>query len=189
MKKDEKLEKKKERISKEKRKERKGKKWTEEDIQYLREGYCKYNLSIKEMAEALERTENAIRRAAIKNNIKRPKPKEEIPEGHKRCPTCKMILPFDKFAKNSSKPSGIDDYCIQCKSEKDRNNKKKKLELKTKKVKIHIKEKKCAKCKETKAIDEFYYFKKLNRYSSYCKTCEREKQKQYNIKKQKERGY
>lgn len=41
-------------------------------------------------------------------------PRVTHPEGHKRCPDCGLVLPFDQFAKNRSARDGLSSYCKQC---------------------------------------------------------------------------
>ena len=37
----------------------------------------------------------------------------------------------------------------------------------------------CAICRQVKDLSEFYHYKKINRYNSYCKECETIYQKNY----------
>lgn len=161
-----------------------GKIWPDEDKEYLKEAYTKYNLSIKEIAEALKRTPGSVKAKIVKLELKRPK--EDIPEGYKRCPRCKEILPINRFGKKNQNKNTIDSYCLQCKNDMFKERKVKKEAQQTKK---DIKEKKCTKCGQVKPIEEFYYRKKENRYYSICKECERKRLKEYSIKSKKERGY
>ena len=43
-----------------------------------------------------------------------PPPREQPPEGHKRCPSCDELKPFDQFHKNAARADGVDVYCRDC---------------------------------------------------------------------------
>ena len=89
---------------------------------------------------------------------------EDKMEYNKQCSKCKNNLPFDNFAKNPKKKSGMDGYCKNCNNERYKQSKNKK--------KIELSEKKCTKCNEIKDISEFYNrVGSMDGKTSECKNC------------------
>ena len=74
------------------------KKWTDEEVQFLKFAFPNKNFTNKEIFEAFEdRTQAQIWAKAQKLGIKRYK--EIFPYGYKRCSFCKIILPWKIFLK------------------------------------------------------------------------------------------
>ena len=71
------------------------KKWTDEEIQFLKFAYPNKDFTTKEIAEALNRSYESIRTRAKLLNINRYK--ENVPDGYKKCTKCENILPFSYF--------------------------------------------------------------------------------------------
>lgn len=163
------------------------KKWTDEEIEFLKKHYPYEDTDY--IAETLNRTSHSIYNKAMRLGIK--KHKDILPDGYKKCSKCKKILPIDEFFINH-KTGGI--YNSHCKSCKLKMNMKyqlnKKIENKmNNNSTIAIKEKKCAKCGKILSIDNFGRRGNNKGFQSYCKQCERENWKKNNEKRLMERGW
>lgn len=102
-------------------------------------------------------------------------PKEVLEQGFKRCFTCKNVLKFENFIKDSQKPDGYRPNCNKCRWER----KHKKLGITCPpyipKPKVKIKEKYCPKCETVKKFKAFHKDKTTK--SGYCSICRKCKKK------------
>ncbi|GAA1946466.1 endonuclease VII domain-containing protein [Kitasatospora viridis] len=51
-----------------------------------------------------------------------PRPRVEVPEGHKRCAKCEQIKPHSEWDRNSSQVSGLAAYCKSCTAARNRES-------------------------------------------------------------------
>ena len=154
------------------------KRWTDEEIQFLKIAYPNKNITASDIAKELGRTENQVWKKVSELKIR--KNKEELPIGCKRCSKCKTILNLNYFDKNSS-------WCKQCRSEyaKALRN----VDVK-KDTETQVAFKKCPKCKEVKEVSEFNKNKlKKDGLNAYCRLCQNKASKESRLKKMKERGW
>lgn len=145
-----------------------GKKWTKEEIQFLKFAYPNKDFTINEIAIELNRNLSSIYTKAKCLGLIRYK--EILPENHKRCYKCKTILNLQCFTRRNDK---YDSWCKECyKSYK----KKKKYKIREEKIcEEKIREKKCSRCKKVKNINEFYKLKRSSDgYNGICKQCKKE---------------
>ena len=71
--------------------------------------YCKACGRVRNAAATL------ARRAAAGLSPARPRPSTEaLPEGMKRCPDCRAVLPATAFVRNKSHRDGVGSYCRPC---------------------------------------------------------------------------
>lgn len=174
------------------------KKWTDEEIQFLKFAYPKKDFDVKEASKELNRSVPAVQSKA--NKLGLFVYEEILPNGSKRCYKCKTILPLDcfYFLKAINKHAS---YCKECELERIR---KKRLFKEGNDVgqgnnvvqgndvgQNMIYEKKCSKCGEVKSINCFYKSKrhKKDGYNNICKTCKDEIANKSKLKRLKERGW
>lgn len=143
---------------------RQGKKWTDEEIQFLKFAFPREDFTVKEISKALFRSVQSIKSMAKELGLKRYK--EEILEGYKRCSKCKTILLLEEFHRQGKSKNS---HCRRCRKE---YNKKHKNGVKNKDVPEEIKTKICTKCKIEKCEKEFTKdSKSKDGISYYCKDC------------------
>lgn len=152
------------------------KKWSNEEIQFLKFAYPNKEFTREEIYKALEpRTKNAIHKKANQLGLKIYK--EIIPEGFRRCCICRNILPFKDFRKNKNFKNGISYDCKSCykKYKKEYDKKIKKIEDIVNEDIVNediVKVKKCIKCNVEKPLTQFTSNKKTkDGKTSYCKEC------------------
>ena len=156
--------------------------WTDEEIHFLKFAYPNKDFTTKDISLALNRKVEAIYVKA--NELKLSKYKEELPLGHKRCTKCKSILPLSFFTKRKH---GYDSWCNECYKVAKR---KKEESFKEESFKEESLSKICTKCKELKNINDFYKDKTcIDGRLSYCKKCRNKQQEEYRVRKLKERGW
>ena len=152
------------------------KKWTDEEVQFLKFAYPNKDFLTREIANELGRSELAIKSKAIKLGLKIYK--EELQSGVRRCCKCKTILPLESFYASKKGKYGYGYMCKECEKERKSVNKE------------SILGKKCVRCGENKPI---YKFDKIKRnsdgYNGTCKSCRKEIRDRSKIKKLKERGW
>ena len=160
------------------------KKWTDEEIQFLKFAYTDKEFTIAEISNSLNRSVTAIRNKAYYLNLKRYK--EELGEGLKRCSRCKTIFTFESFHKNGK--NRIHSQCKECKNAT--LNKKMNLTKNVSVTKEVNLAKKCSKCKEFKNLSEFGKNRSTHDgYSRYCKECSKISKDESNLRLLKERGW
>ena len=146
------------------------KRWTDEEIQFLKFAYPNKDFTDKEIFEAFEnRTKSQIKSKAQKLGLKRYK--ESIPSGFKMCSRCKMILPLNDFPNNKKSIDGKFCMCNIC------NRKRYYVYRSLKSTKL-AESKKCNVCKKIKPLNEFY--KNCNMKDGYlnlCKECKNERRR------------
>ena len=154
------------------------KKWTDEEIQFLKIFYPDKNIKAVDIAKELGRTENQIFKKA--GELKIRKNKEELPIGCKRCPRCKTILTLECFYLNNS-------WCKQCATEYRKSLRHKEVK---KDISPQLAVKKCARCEEIKSVE---LFGKVSRnkdgYNETCLECRRKIVAESRNKLLKERGW
>ena len=159
-----------------------GKKWTAEEIQFLKFAYPNKDFTTNEISKALNRSITAIRNMAWELNIKRYK--ENLGEGLKRCSKCKTIFPVELFPKNGG--GKIHTQCKECKNSARKNAKRKEMNV-AKEMNVV---KKCSKCKEVKDVSMFWKNRSCNDgYHWHCKKCAKILKDESNSKLLKERGW
>ena len=155
------------------------KKWTEEEIQFLRFAYSSKDFTTKDIVEALKRPKASIYSKV--RGLKLEKYKECLPHNHKRCTKCKTVMPNELFP--IRKNGNYDSWCKEC-------YRIAKLKKEEKVFEEKVFEKKCTKCGELKNINDFYKDKTSpDGKLSYCKKCRDKQIEEYKLKKLKERGW
>ena len=154
------------------------KRWTDEEVQFLKFAFPNKNFTNKEIFEAFEdRTPAQIWAKAQKLGIKRYK--ETFPYGYKRCSLCKTILPLEDFSKDKRSKNGRTSACKKClrKYELERKGKVRKDKIPSE-DKIPSKEKKCNICEQIKPLNDFARnCKSKDGYLNFCKECKNKKQR------------
>lgn len=166
-----------------------GRKWTEEEEEYLRKVYTEYSNS--ELAEALDRNVSQIKTKLGIMELTRQK--EKLPDGVKRCTKCKEVKDFSEFNKSSISKDGHEFYCRECVSLMAREYRMKKIidsnismeveDSNNKLIEKKILESenqlfKCTVCRESKKGSEFAISRgRLNNGCRHttCKACDRER--------------
>ena len=165
------------------------KKWTEEEIQFLRFAYSSKDFTTKDIVEALKRPKASIYSKA--RELKLEKYKECLPHNHKRCTKCKTVMPNELFP--IRKNGNYDSWCKECYRIVKLKKEEKVFEEKVFEEKVFeekVFEKKCTKCGELKNINDFYKDKTSpDGKLSYCKKCRDKQIEEYKLKKLKERGW
>ena len=157
------------------------KKWTDEEIQFLKFAYPNKDFTDEEVYKAFEyKTKKQIKSKAESLGLKRYK--EILPNGFKRCTRCDTILPLSDFSIcNKNKTTGRQSHCKVCQSKRFSEWYKKNKSSNTVESSNtvgssnSVKFKKCIKCKKVKTIDNFH--KDSNQSDgvrSQCKDCKRE---------------
>ena len=158
------------------------KKWTDEEVQFLKFAYPNKDFLIREIANELGRSELAIKSKAIKLGLKIYK--EELQSGVRRCCKCKTILPLESFYASKKGKYGYGYMCKECEKERKSVNKESILGKET------ILGKQCTRCREVKPIDKFDKIKRnSDGYDATCKSCRKEIRDRSRLKKLKERGW
>ena len=154
------------------------KKWTDEEIQFLKFAYPNKDITASDIAKELGRTKNQVFKKASELKIR--KNEERLPVGHRRCGRCKTILVLECFSPNNN-------WCKQCHNEYKKTSKH--AEVK-KDISLQVAMKKCPKCKEVKEVSEFNKNKfKKDGLNAYCRLCQNKANKESRYKKIKERGW
>ena len=160
------------------------KKWTDEEIQFLKFAYPSKDFDILAASKELDRSTSAIRDKAHRLGLKVYK--EDLPVGTRRCCRCKILFPINAFYSDKNDKDGYSRRCKEC--DKERMNK-----VKNKDAVIDnaiVVEKLCPKCGEVKSFDSFHKNKNEKfGLSIYCKVCRSKIDSEYKIKKLKERGW
>lgn len=163
-----------------------GKKWTDEEITFLKFAYPNKDFTVKEICIALDRGDSSISNKASSLGIYRPK-EDELPSGYKKCSKCDVIAPLNEFYKSKKTKDGYDGCCKYCKSKKilKRGISENTIECNSN-TKRGISEnitKTCKECGEEKSVCEFYRNKKMkDGYFNTCKLCESYKARKRYIK-------
>ncbi len=157
-------------------------KWTDEEIQFLKFAYNNKEFTLEEIAKELKRSKCTITSKARKNGIQRYK--EELPEGFQRCRRCKCVLPLANFNKSSRHKSGIDTLCKSC-------DKERKIITSTTQVQVtQVQVKKCTRCNTKKSINNFYKNRATkDGFQHICKECTKEVKEKSKLKLMKLRGW
>ena len=146
------------------------KRWTDEEIQFLKFAYPNKDFTNKEIFNAFEdKTPEQIRGKA--SNLKLKRPKEIFPEGYKKCSVCKTILPFKDFSRMRKGVGGRASICKKCFTKKYvcKKNKELKENVDTEMRKV------CSKCLKEKPVMDFYRdIQCKDGFKSRCKDCLRE---------------
>ena len=150
------------------------KRWTEEEIHFLKFAYPNKDFTTKEICEALNRTTEQIHKKASELKIR--KYKENIQEGLKRCAKCKTVLKIEMFPGKTKKHC----WCNQCHKEyKEYRKKVSNTEVK-----------KCSYCGKIKSLNDFQRRSSTkDGYNASCKECRKKIYEKCKIKKLKERGW
>ena len=162
------------------------KKWTDEEIQFLKFAYPNKEFTTRDICEALGRNINTIHKKASKMKLR--KYKEVLPNGLKRCTKCKTVFTLEMFPGKISKH----EWCKACHKEykeKAKNTEVRNTEVRNTEVR-NTEVKKCPKCNKVKNVLDFN--KNKSRYDGleqYCSSCSRAIKEEYRIKKLKERGW
>lgn len=123
----------------------------------------------------IDRTSKFGKNTKCKECCKIKKPLDILPEGFKRCFSCKDVLGFENFIKDAQKPDGHRPNCKKCNWIK----KHKKLNIPPPpfipKPKLDFDEKYCPKCKNIKKLKSFD--KDITTKSGYCSMCRKCKNK------------
>ena len=98
------------------------KKWTDEEIQFLKFAYPNKDFTPSEIAKELSRSCQSIHSKAYRLGLNVYK--ENLPKGFKRCCRCRVIFPVNFFYIDKKTKDG---YCCRCKEcDKERMIKKRK---------------------------------------------------------------
>ena len=89
----------------------------------------------------------------------------------KICNKCKIEKQLNNFPFRNKEKGYLMPYCFPCNAERRR------IYDKTKNINIDISNKLCSKCDIDKSINEFYFDKSKNDFSSVCKLCMSARQK------------
>lgn len=173
----------------------KNKKWTDEEIQFLKFAYPNKDFTVNEIAEVLKRSKNSVKTKAKLLNLKVYQ--IEIPEGHRICTKCENLLPLSYFTKRGDNKNLYRSWCRVCRNNDNRRY--------VKKIKygndidvpdtgvpdIDVPEKKiCKDCGIEKQICEFYKNKNnKDKHDNYCKECSKIRKEKSMLKKIQERGW
>ncbi|RII18757.1 Recombination endonuclease VII [Streptomyces sp. YIM 130001] len=107
----------------------------------------------------------------------------------KKCSACQQVLPVGAFAKNKSRPDGLQVNCRECAAEYYRRRQE--AQGKTVRVKVYVPEghKRCPQCEQTKPHSEWERNKSSSDgWASYCRSCRAERnrvayfQRKYGLK-------
>lgn len=155
----------------------------------------------KQASEVLGKSVSVISTYIKSHNIKSPLRSKEK-NGFYFCPRCKTYKTKEEFHKATCQKNGITTYCKPCASELTIEKYKEKrfaeidnfintqkVKEKTKEEMAGCTEKKCSKCKKTKGIDEFNWYKKNEKIRSECRECQNKYRTEWRLKKLEERGY
>lgn len=174
------------------------KRWTEEETSLFKQIYHLY--TYEELAEIFNCDKGKISNKALTEGLAGKKENVEVPEGMKRCSTCKEVFELDFFNNNKYNKDGKATQCKSCSSlMKSLAHRKKKLEEEQEQDRIkreeYLKkfEGKTIKCKNhgEQTIDDYriYKNKRNGNYSRKCKKCEDERIRIDKEKKIKRNGY
>ena len=158
------------------------KKWTDEEVQFLKISYPSKDFTIKDISIALSRSAHSINIKAMRLGIKRYK--EVLNDNLRRCSRCKTIYKKEFFNKGSYR-------CKNC--TRKIWNERYRLNSKVESVSVEsvsVEEKKCFRCGEIKTIDKFNKLKRSpDGYNNTCRQCRNEILNESKIKNLKERGW
>lgn len=167
-----------------------GDKYTKDEEDFLRRVFCDKNYSLKEIADAINRSETSVSKKGAAMGMKRPRTKtpESNREGHKICNACKEDLPLEAYTKNKNKRYGVEGRCKAC----EKIAKRKKAEDQTKELRTIKKPiKKCCTCKKeySNTEDNFSWLTRTNNFSGECRSCANERARKQVEKNYRTRGY
>lgn len=167
------------------RKRTASRKWTQEEIDFIKRVYENMEYTIEEMAQEINRTRVSVIKKAASLGLTRANPyvNRVTQEGHRICCTCKQELPLEQFTKAKAKRYGVESSCKACvKLKKIQKKEKQKQEELLKQSPT----KKCKECNiEYPHTEEFFYWNASRLiYKHICKKCSVEL-----IKKQAEENY
>ena len=169
------------------------KKWTDEEIRFLKFAYPNKDITTKEISIALSRSFRSIHAKATRLGLK--KYKEVLNDDLKRCTKCKTIYKKDFFNKKDN-GRRLHSWCKNCLRERrnekyDSNNSVESVGVESVGVEsVGVKTKKCPKCKEVKPVSEFNKNRnKKDGLNGYCILCQNKANEGYKLKKIKERGW
>ena len=164
------------------------KKWTDEEVRFLKFAYPNKDFTTKDISIALSRSFRSIHTKATRLGLK--KYKEVLNDDLKRCTNCKTIYKKDFFNKKDN-GRRLHSWCKNCLRERwnekySSNNNIESVGVES----VGVETKKCPKCGEIKKITEFNKNKlKKDGLNSYCRLCQNKANEEYKLKKLKERGW
>lgn len=162
-------------------------KWTNEEIQFLKFAYPSKDFTINEIANELNRSRYAVMQRAC--NLKINRYKEKLPPNLKRCGRCKTLYEKHCFYSDISKKDGLTSVCKSCENERQKKRKLNDVEHKDAGGNI-IKVKRCPKCNQVKEVSLFSKNRcRHDGLNSYCLSCSKIIKEESRIKKLKERGW
>ena len=157
------------------------KRWTDEEIQFLKFAYPNKDFTPSEIAKELSRSYQSICSKA--RNLGLNVYEENLPKGFKRCCRCHVVFPVNLFYTDKSTKDG---YCCRCKE----CDKERMIKTRSIREKESIREKKCLKCKNVKPVNEFTKrLRNKDGLDSYCKECNKIAKEKSKLKLLKERGW
>lgn len=173
------------------------KRWTKEETSLFNQIFHLYNY--EELAEIFNCDKIKISAKAVTEGLAPKRTQNNIPEGMKRCSSCKEIFELDFFDGNRSNKDGKSSVCKSCSSLN------KSLRYHNKKYKKDIEEQEAKKqayinklkgqvlvCKHhgEQTLDDYRIYKSHNgNYSRKCKKCEDVAIKKARDRRLKEQGY
>lgn len=167
-------------------------KWTDEEIQFLKFAYHNKDFTSKDIVIALSRSYPSILAKAKRLGLKRYK--EVLDNDLKRCTKCKTIYKKEFFGKSDN--GRLHSWCRNCLNERwhERYNSNaiiKNVDVGPNGVGANgVETKKCFKCKEVKKTSEFNKNKfKKDGLNAYCRICQNKANEECRLKKLKERGW
>ena len=173
------------------------KKWTDEEIQFLKFAYPNEGFTTKDISTALSRSCKSVHVKAMRLGLK--KYKEVLDDDLKRCSKCKVIYKKEFF--NKSDNGRLHSWCKNCLRERWRKKYNGNTIIESNGVESNgvesnsvesngVESKKCLKCKNVKPVNEFP--RRLSRkdgLDSYCKECNKIAKEKSKLKLLKERGW
>lgn len=97
-------------------------KWKDGELKFLKEYYHPEKMSIQEIAETLNRTENAVKAKANSLGLKYNR-NSLSKKGYKYCAKCGYEHPFENFHKHKNRADGLHVYCKYCMSQFNKERK------------------------------------------------------------------
>lgn len=163
---------------------------TEEERAFVRKTYENKEYTVKEIADAINKSESAVHRYASSVGLSRRRTKQPEPTkpGHKICNGCGEELPFEAYTKNKNRKYGVEARCKACEKLAEIKRKEKKL-IQSIIEKTPVKA--CTICKEEKELntDNFSWYANRQVFASECKACANKRSKEAIIKNYREKGY
>ena len=165
-----------------------GKRWSDEEIQFLKFAYPNKDFTTEDISKALSRSIRSINIKSMRLGLK--KYKEILEDDLKRCSKCNVIYNKKFFSTcGNGRLHSWCNYCLNKRYNKNINNETDDVE--TDDVETDdVKTKKCTKCGEIKKMTDFYKDKTSpSGRLAYCKKCRNKQVEDYKIRKMKERGW